>query len=294
MQRNEELLLKWMNGDCTSAEEQELYTHYPQKELLLLDSSLDSEQIAIKDPYEMLKELNQNQIARPVKSKNTWLLGVLFLGSILAIIAYLAFFGPLTIKNESSFPMAHSLPDKTQILIGPGSEISYDEDGFVEDRKVLLDGDAYFDVTTKGKFVVEAVGFEVEVLGTQFEIHQVSNKEGSVSVYEGTVRVTSGVLEETLKIGERVEVKSKSMIRAKINKKAKPTMKGGDRIYNSVLISDIFDELSLYYGVRFVGKLPEDRFSGNLPTQDLAKCLEILDISTSYKFTLKDDEVLVD
>jgi transmembrane sensor len=96
-----------------------------------------------------------------------------------------------------------TLPDGTRVWLNADSKISFPSQFIGEKRKILLEGEAYFEVakvtrsslrggTTRQSFIVESKGQEVEVLGTHFNISAYSD-EASVktTLLEGSVRVSS-------------------------------------------------------------------------------------------------------
>ncbi len=62
------------------------------------------------------------------------------------------------------------LPDGSKVWLNVDSEISFDEANWEEERKIVLDGEGYFEVVKGEKFVVETSHGDVAVLGTSFNI----------------------------------------------------------------------------------------------------------------------------
>lgn len=89
------------------------------------------------------------------------------------------------------------LSDGTMVYLNAETDLRYPVQFNDDERRVVLTGEAYFDVTKSGKpFVVEVNGFEVRVLGTCFNVH----------AYKGETR-----FETTLEQGS-VEVKTKDHV----------------------------------------------------------------------------------
>lgn len=97
-----------------------------------------------------------------------------------------------------------ALPDGSIVHIDKQSAISFDEDDFLNSRKVELTGRAFFEVTkVEGKnFVISADNVNVEVLGTRFEVNARSENK-SVTVEEGKVRVYNDETEVELTANEK-------------------------------------------------------------------------------------------
>lgn len=95
--------------------------------------------------------------------------------------------------NKSEKPLLINLPDKSSVLLAQNSLIRYSKHFVGNTRKVVLEGNAFFEVakdTTK-PFYVYAGRIVAKVMGTSFEITtntkdkqiRVTVKTGSVSVY---------------------------------------------------------------------------------------------------------------
>ncbi len=95
--------------------------------------------------------------------------------------------------NKSGKPLLINLPDKSSVLLAKNSLIRYSKQFKGTTRKVVLEGNAFFEVTkdTTKPFYVYAGQIVAKVLGTSFEIATGANdkqirvtvKTGSVSVY---------------------------------------------------------------------------------------------------------------
>src|SRR5690606_37181770 len=86
-----------------------------------------------------------------------------------------------------------TLPDGTNVWLNSDSTISYPSKFNATKRKVLLDGEAYFEVAkTKNKpFIVESKGQLVEVLGTHFNINACRDEFSiKTTLLEGSVKVS--------------------------------------------------------------------------------------------------------
>lgn len=87
------------------------------------------------------------------------------------------------------------LPDGTQVWLNSESKLVYPDDFVTGERKVTLEGEAYFDVAevSNSQFVVYTQDFKVKVLGTKFNVKSYP-KDPTIetTVVEGMVRVESG------------------------------------------------------------------------------------------------------
>ena len=85
------------------------------------------------------------------------------------------------------------MPDSTEITLFGDSRIVYDRNGFNDNRRVWLFGDAFFDVAKKegNAFDVKCTDTDIHVTGTSFEVlsHD-ADDNFEVSLYKGSVRLT--------------------------------------------------------------------------------------------------------
>lgn len=85
------------------------------------------------------------------------------------------------------------LPDGSRVLLNAGSRITYTSDFDKRDRRLELDGEAYFEVRkNQGKpFIVATSYLDVRVTGTMFNVNAYADEPSVVaSLVEGSVDVT--------------------------------------------------------------------------------------------------------
>ena len=80
------------------------------------------------------------------------------------------------------------LPDNSEVVLNSGSEIQYKKWNWSTERKLKLDGEAFFKVAKGKTFEVETDLGKVTVLGTQFNVKSRNNRI-DVICFEGKVKV---------------------------------------------------------------------------------------------------------
>lgn len=110
--------------------------------------------------------------------------------TIIYLIPRAASIETFTIASQGEVQMV-MLPDSSTVWLNSNSSLSYTEDFGTNERHVVLEGEAFFDVTRNENvpFIVTAQGAVVRVLGTSFNL---KNENGTVAlvVEEGRVRFT--------------------------------------------------------------------------------------------------------
>lgn len=152
----------------------------------------------------------------------------------------------------------YSLPDNSKIWLDKGSKLDLLNDFNKTNRKVILNGSAYFDVAENENipFVIDILNNKIEVVGTSFMVYSVNGDRIGVNVYKGVVKLTTSDNESiTLKKGEGAEVltESKSIVKINSNDFRKEFRKEYLTFQNSPL-KEVFFRLSNYFNIKIVDK----------------------------------------
>lgn len=101
-----------------------------------------------------------------------------------------------------------TLSDGTRIWLNAGSSISYPVIFSGKERRVTIDGEAYFEVAHNAAkpFVVNKQNIDIRVLGTKFNVNAYSNESGINTVLlEGSVKVSNRNQSIVLAPGQQVK-----------------------------------------------------------------------------------------
>ena len=145
-----------------------------------------------------------------------------------------------------------SLSDGSKIYLNAGSELSYFKDYNSKNRKVYLNGEAYFDVI-KGinPFIISTDYAEITVLGTKFNVR--ARDDGfEVGVNEGSVKVQSDIQSIDISQGEKIDANpkyQKSFIRS-MTTNLYPGWKNNKLICKNSSLVKICGELERLYNVK--------------------------------------------
>lgn len=171
---------------------------------------------------------------------------------------------PLTIQSENQFQAVQTefgqtkeitLSDGTIITMNANSEIRILNDFNINNRKILLDGEAFFQVArdTMSPFIVETSGLSVHVLGTSFNLksREEINLE-TLQVYTGKVRVENqskslGVLQSERQL--IYDKKTNQAIYSEMPEKKEPNWKAGHIILSDASFQELKSEFFNSYGI---------------------------------------------
>ncbi len=181
------------------------------------------------------------------------------------------------------------LPDGTLVWLNAGSTITYSQGFGVEERKLKLSGEGYFEVTRNKQlpFEITTKELQLRVLGTKFNFRNYpEDEEVSVSLLEGKVSLRNYLKNDALCY---LEPDQKAILNKKNGKlmvsasEARYTAEwtNGFLFFDEELLPDLIKELESSYNVKIYiedESLKTFRFYGNFvrKEQTIQEILEML------------------
>ncbi|MBS7198908.1 MAG: DUF4974 domain-containing protein [Bacteroidales bacterium] len=170
------------------------------------------------------------------------------------------------------------LADGTIVYLNSQSKLKYPVVFVGEERKVYLEGEAYFEVTTDADrpFRVEVCGIEIEVLGTCFNVNAYPERQGvQTTLASGKVRVKNGDKQVILSPGEQAYSSDLGIEVQKVNVHDFINWKDGLFVFNKMSLGEIMAQVERWYGLKitfFEEELKACTFTGmidkNLPVEE--------------------------
>jgi len=198
------------------------------------------------------------------------------------------------------------LPDGSKVCLGSGSKLIFPQEFDKNQRRVVLDGEAFFDITKNKEkpFIVNANDIDVRVLGTEFNVNSRSSQnssevvlvEGSVSLDNQCDRKSPIVLTPSQKatcdkLNKNITVQSNIDVNFYIS------WKDGFLEFDRININSVFKRLSDYYNVRFVtdsGIEANRNITGKLELKtSLDDVMAVLSDAAFFDYELKGSQVVV-
>lgn len=188
-----------------------------------------------------------------------------------------------------------TLPDGTTVTLNANSKLTYSAD---KKRKVVLEGEAYFDVKKKPEtdqlFEVLTPDLTVTVLGTSFNVNA-RNDRTKVFLKEGKVDLNIEDLDTSvikMNPGDLVTYSKNQNQLEEIKNNASAlehsSWKDGTLTFNEVMLPEALYEIEDIYGIQFIlekAELKDESISGGVPSNDLEMTLEIL--TEIYGFNIR-------
>lgn len=160
--------------------------------------------------------------------------------------------------------------DGTVAYLNSQTTLTYRGD-FLEDRKISLDGEAYFEVKSLYKadkrqpFTIYTNNQKVEVLGTSFNVKTRDQQEESVVLIEGKVQLQphKNKHQTVLRPGEKASISSSGKIKVEpTDTELYTAWKDGYFYYQDTLLKDILEDLKNYYEIKYdPDKIPKLRYT---------------------------------
>jgi len=191
------------------------------------------------------------------------------------------------------------LADHTQVKLGPKSILEYPKQFSGNERKVKLNGEAYFKVAHNENkpFVIQTGDLSIKVLGTSFNVHAFADDAVSkVALFTGKVEVGRGAVSQQIKPGQAIiydkhkgtfTVEEFDLVKEKGNM-------DGILHFEQASYLEIAKQLNRKYGLAYQERADIQLvYSGTIAHEPLLQVLEKLTLTTSYHFSVKSNKLIV-
>ena len=189
-----------------------------------------------------------------------------------------------------------TLPDNSKVLINSDTYISYSKLLWRFNRKVELNGEAYFKVTSGKKFNVVTPIAQVCVLGTEFNTFSRDNLF-ETKCYSGKVQIHHQNNKVILTKGKALEIdkeleKSNQFTFDYINKK---DWRDGEFFFEKKSLQFVFNELGRQYNVKISisESIKERLYTGYFSNQNLEESLMNVCLPMQLEFKVIDEKTIM-
>lgn len=268
-----------------------------------------------KDGLSLVKRKIKNRKLKRQLYRFSWaaacLAGLLFLSSFyfyLRDIRQAVACQWFTVESNAGMRTHFTLPDGTAVSLNAGSTLRYPVPYDRQERKVALEGEAYFQVTHREEqpFIVEMLDEQiaVKVLGTEFNVEAYS-EEGmaSTTLVEGKVQLLwknrrGQPCEQSLSPAEKAvyRIGDEACLIRKVNPADETAWRTGKIVFRDTPLPEVLRKLTHFYDVEFEVEdavMRKYRFTGTFDNRPLTRILDYLKISSGINYTfcrvMKDD-----
>lgn len=325
-----DILIKYLNNNCSEAEQQEVlqwaktealteegkklglydWNNYQEEDTLEDNKKFTTLFDRIQKEIDKRESLKQKHKALSLPLFTKWLTRVaaILLIPVLALSIWYYISSQSTnqtqeiaqswveINAPDGARVEFSLPDGSQGWLNSGSKLKYPA-VFSENRKVELNGEAWFDIKHLDNlgFVVSVPEMDVKVLGTQFNVTAyLEDASTDVILEEGTVEIngTVGVFNQILSPNEKVSFnhKSRSIRLSEVNASRFSAWKDGYLIIDNESLGDVVGRIERWYNVDIDiqdEELNNYRFKATFKDEPLEEVLRLLAKTTPVIYKIE-------
>lgn len=300
---SEDFLAKWLSGKLTPDEQAEFERSEEGAAFKDIVNSVDKMALPAYDVESELAKLKERRNSSATKETKVVRFGNVFKYAAAAVIiigvsiTYFLTRPSYTIYETLAGQVESiTLPDQSIVTLNGNSRLRFDPEEFDQNRHLLLDGEAFFEVTKGINFEVETNQGTVKVLGTSFNVWN-RNDLLDVICYTGKVNVTKKDFSKDLISGDGVRIDNGTFNRAwtKELRQGKPAwIITGVTDLESVTLKEALNELSNVFGISIKSTQSMDviPFTGSFPNDDVTSAIKIVlradNIEYQYDSTKKE------
>lgn len=205
-----------------------------------------------------------------------------------------------TIETPKGGRYQISLPDGSRVWLNAGSKLVYPVSfNHPEGRKVILSGEAYFEVARDPSrpFRVKSSGQEILVLGTHFNINTYPEESYSTTtLLEGSVRINGENGDHALlKPGQQSFLDKTGIKISQVDTEEAVAWKNGFFYFENADIETVMRQISRWYDVEIVyHKKVNTRFYAQIPSKsNLSEVLKALELTGKVHFEIQGRKVII-
>ncbi|WP_372775146.1 FecR family protein [Mangrovibacterium sp.] len=207
------------------------------------------------------------------------------IAAVLAIVFLAQFFlfSQITFETHEK-SISFRLPDKSRVVLGTNSTLNYPK--YRWNKKLNLQGEAYFEVIKGQSFVVETGKGTVRVLGTRFTVAEIENLM-KVGCYEGKVVFNKNNTEVIIPAGTSSFFEQGNLVKNEKLEVDYPNLAFFRGSYSDDDLQTVLSSLEDFFqvSIHLETRNPQT-FSGQLETGSLKVALNIISesLKLDYKF----------
>ena len=229
---------------------------------------------------------------------------ILLAGGLTTVLLSKRLAQPVTVVTQLGERSQVVLPDGTKVWLNSSSSVEYVAPFFSRQRRVKMEGEAYFEVEhdRRAPFVVSTNGLDVEVLGTRFNIRNDDNDHRVTTVLlEGAVKAYASGREQA---SVRLHPAQQLVFDTRTHAMRLTDCPSAERSINWIdgrfcfehdTFGEIVAELKRYYNVdiRFMdNRLRDMRFSGNFRVEDgIYHIMSVLQLTYKFNYRIAGNDI---
>ena len=303
-------LSKWMAGNSQNREVLKRLEIYWNE----YDSNLKEEELAVRRMILSRMAADTNRPAKGNRSITRYLLRV---AAIVVLSLSIGLVLSQYIKEEEQPPeitwvekeskpgqkITTILPDGTRVKLNTDSKLIAPTSFTGDFRKVILKGEAFFEVTRNESkpFIIETENMEIMVLGTSFIVSAYENETiNSVSVKSGKVEVKGTYATAPIQLTQNEATFYQGEAEMKKSEIIKPDYVFGwidqKLLFDNHSIEEVLDRISRWYGVEIDLKKrleQQKRYTASFENPTLKQVMDILAFVYDFDYEINGNELII-
>lgn len=191
-----------------------------------------------------------------------------------------------------------TLPDGSRVWLNAGSSLRFPTLFTGAERKVELNGEAYFEIAknTAMPFKVQSNNSEIRVLGTHFNVMAYDDeKQMSTTLLEGSVQILKGANKILIKPGQSAILNkaTEKITIASADPDQAVAWKNGNFVFVDESIESIMRKVSRWYDVEvsYNGNMSNKDFTGTIPrNKNVSELLRMLELTGAVHFKIVQED----
>lgn len=198
------------------------------------------------------------------------------------------------------------LSDGTNVWLNSGSKLEYPASFATgkENRKVVLNGEGYFEVAKNAgrSFIVQTKKYDIEVLGTKFNVNAYDNDTShfSAALMEGSIQISdpSGLSRKVLiHPQQKADFINGQLVVENIRNYDIYRWKEGLLCFESIAFNDLMKEFEKTFGIRIINEnknLTQYTYSGKFRISDgIDYILHVLRQDVGFHFQRNENNTII-
>ncbi|MBW8334581.1 MAG: DUF4974 domain-containing protein [Prolixibacteraceae bacterium] len=192
-----------------------------------------------------------------------------------------------------------TLPDGSLVWINASTVLKFHQDK--EERKVSLEGEAYFEVTHSAHipFIVELGIAKVKVLGTKFNVsHYPGSNITEASLLSGKITISLNENGETVDLhpGEKVVYDAEKRLLSKNEVEVQKDIlwRQGVLCFENEPFNNLISKLERFYGVKFIydkNDFKDIHYTGTIDNLNINKVLQFINLTIPITYEIENKTI---
>ncbi len=204
-----------------------------------------------------------------------------------------------TLETPNGGEYRITLGDGSVVMLNAGSKLIFPMDFRGPERKVYVEGEAFFSVTKNPEkpFIVAIGGSEIKVLGTQFNVSSYPENEGTeATLLEGSIQFSNTSGKVVLKPNQQVIAGYSKLNVRNVSAEDFSAWTKGEFLFNDTPLAVVMQKLARWYNVEVdLAVLPKKNLYMKISRRaDIDEVLENISKATGLKFNLEANKIVLE